>query len=294
MTDRGLSLRQACRAVDLPLSSYYYRPREKEGDAVIGDKLMGYARRHQSWGFWMIFDNLRMHGYEWNHKRIYRIYKEMGLHMRQRPKERLPRREKEPIVQPLFPNLSWSMDFMHDGLIGGKQMRSFNVIDDFNRESLNITLDTSISSQRVIRELEWLIEWRGEPERIRVDNGPEFIAEALKKWCRDHGIDLIFIQPGKPAQNALIERFNRTFREEVLDLFLFRDLEEARRVAEAWIWIYNNERPHQGLGGLTPVQFMLKYGDRHRPSHKQGPITTFQHDSNNDWESIISSVAEMG
>jgi putative transposase len=292
MTDRGLSLRQACEAVDLPFSSYYYRPREKEGDPPIRDKLMEYARLHQRWGFWTVYNNLRSKGHKWNHKRVHRIYKEIGLNMRQKPKKRLPRRKRDPIVQPLFPNLSWSMDFMHDSLVGGKQIRSLNVIDDFNRESLNITLDTSISSERVVRELDRLIEWRGKPERLRMDNGPEFLADVLRKWCERHGIELVFIQPGKPAQNALIERFNRTFREEVLDLFLFWDLDEARRVGEAWMWIYNNERPHQGLGGLTPVQFMLKYGDRHKPSHKEGPITTFQHDDNNDWESIILSVSE--
>lgn len=292
MTDHGLSLRQACEAVDLHPSSYYYRPVAKEGDPPVREKLDEFARLHQRWGFWKIFGTLRNDGHEWNHKRVHRIYVDMGLNLRQKPKKRIPSREKEAIVQPLYPNLNWSMDFMHDGLIGGKQMRSFNVIDDFNREALNITLDTSISAERVIRELEQLIEWRGKPERLRVDNGPEFIANVLQNWCDDHGIELVFIQPGKPSQNALIERFNRTYREEVLDLFLFRNLDQARRITEAWIWEYNNRRPHDGLGGHPPVAFMLKYGHRHGPPSKKGPMTTFQHDNDNDWESIILSVTD--
>ena len=130
-------------------------------------------------------------------------------------------RIKEPLLQPLLPNVTWSMDFVHDGLINGRPFRSFNVIDDFNREALNITLDTSLTSQRVIRELEKLIDWRGKPEKLRVDNGPEFIAQALENWALENNIELKFIQKGKPHQNGYIERFNRSYREEVLDAFAF-------------------------------------------------------------------------
>src|SRR5690606_31928618 len=134
------------------------------------------------------------------------------------------------------------------------------VIDDFSREALSITVDTSLPAQRVIRELEKLLEWRGKPEKIRSDNGPEFVAEAMRGWCEQNNIQWEFIQPGKPTQNSLIERFNRTFRQDVLDSYMFDSLPEIRKYAEAWAWMYHNERPHSSLGQLTPTEFLLKYG----------------------------------
>jgi putative transposase len=152
------------------------------------------------------------------------------------------------------------MDFMHDTLENGKKVRSLNVMDDFNREVLQLSIDTSLPSAKVIARLEELTEWRGKPEKIRVDNGPEFIAEKLKSWCAFQGIELHFIQPGKPTQNSLIERFNRTFRTDFLDVYLFENLVQMRNYAEIWMWKYNNERPHSALQYLTPRDFLLKYG----------------------------------
>ena len=154
--------------------------------------------------------------------------------------------------------MHWSMDFMSDSLFVGRPFRSFHVIDDFNREALNITLDRSLPSVRVIRELEQLIEWRGKPEQIRVDNGPEFIAAKMSAWCKKKEIDLIFIEKGKPSQNAYVERFNRTYRQEVLDAWAFDSLSQARKLTQAWMWIYNNERPHSSLGHMPPVKFLEK------------------------------------
>ena len=149
---------------------------------------------------------------------------------------------------------------MHDTLENGKKVRSLNVMDDFNREVLQLSIDTSLPSAKVIARLEELTEWRGKPEKIRVDNGPEFIAEKLKSWCAFQGIELHFIQPGKPTQNSLIERFNRTFRTDFLDVYLFENLVQMRNYAEIWMWKYNNERPHSALQYLTPRDFLLKYG----------------------------------
>lgn len=128
------------------------------------------------------------------------------------------------------------MDFMHDGLINGKSFRSFNVIDDFNREVLNITIDTSLTSLRIIRELNKLIEWRGKPVRLRMDNGPEYVSQAMEDWAESNEIALTFIQPGKPHQNGYIERFNRTYRQEVLDNYAFENLSQARIMTQAWMW----------------------------------------------------------
>jgi putative transposase len=121
-------------------------------------------------------------------------------------------RVKLPLLQPLHPNMIWNMDFMSDSLMQGRPFRCFNVIDDYKREALHITLDTSITSTRVICELTELVEWRGKPEQIRVDNGPEFVAHAMGQWCEDN-IDLVYIHKGKPSQNACMELFNRTYRE---------------------------------------------------------------------------------
>lgn len=156
---------------------------------------------------------IRNAGILWNHKRISRVYKLMGLNKRKRNKKRIPARVQEPLMVPLVPNETWSMDFMQDRLVNGRKFRVLNVIDDFNRESLIIESYFSITANRVIKILEKLIIEKGKPRRIRVDNGPEFIALFLEEWCKSKGIALKFIQPGKPMQNAYVERFNRSYRQ---------------------------------------------------------------------------------
>ena len=198
----------------------------------------------------------------------------MKLNLRNKRKKRLPARIKQPLVRPIYPNVTWSMDFMHDSLENGKRIRTLNIIDDFNREILNITIDTSLPSAKVISQLAQLIEWRGKPEKIRVDNGPEFIAEKMKDYCNKNHIELGFIQAGKPTQNSLIERFNRTFRTEFLNVYLFENLKQMRNYAEIWMWIYNNERPHSSLQYLTPRDFLLKYGKLNQNNANEFP--TFQ------------------
>jgi len=198
----------------------------------------------------------------------------MKLDLRSKRKRRLPARVKEPLLRPVYPNVTWSMDFMHDTLESGKSVRSLNIIDDFNREILNITIDTSLPSSRVVSQLEQLIEWRGKPDKIRVDNGPEFIAKKLKDWCEKKDINLHYIQPGKPTQNSLVERFNRTFRTEFLNVYLFENIKQMRNYSEIWMWMYNNERPHSALQYLTPRDFLLKYGKLNQNNANEFP--TFQ------------------
>lgn len=238
----------------------YYKKRTDSQDDLIREELRLLAEQEQTWGFWLMRHRLKNMGFWWNHKRIYRIYTSMKLNLRSKRKKRLPARVKEPLLRPIYPNVTWSMDFMHDTLENGKKVRSLNVMDDFNREILQLSIDMSLPSAKVIARLEELIEWRGKPEKIRVDNGPEFIAEKLKNWCSFHEIELHFIQPGKPTQNSLIERFNRTFRTDFLDVYLFENLVQMRNYAEIWMWKYNNERPHSALQYLTPRDFLLKYG----------------------------------
>lgn len=204
---------------------------------------------------------LRENDHQWNHKRVYRIYGEMRLKHRRKHKKRLPARAKEVLLQPLAPNYSWSMDFMADSLVNGRRFRVLNIIDDFNREVLSMTIDTSIRSQRVVRELSNLVQWRGRPESIRVDNGPEFIAGHMKNWSEEYGVRLQFIQPGSPMQNAFVERFNRTYREAVLNRYLFENLTQVKVLSQEWMWRYNHERPHDSLGYKSPRRFLSERSD---------------------------------
>jgi putative transposase len=181
----------------------------------------------------------------------------LKLNFPRRGKRRLPDRIREPLEVPLQANHTWSADFMADALWSGRRFRTFNVNDDFNRESLRIEVDTSLPSQRVIRALDELVELRGAPRRLRLDYGPEFISAALRQWAQQHRVELVHIQPGKPTQNAYIERFNRTFRTEVLDRYVFTTLDEVRRMAEDWRHRYNHDRPHRSLGGLSPVRYAM-------------------------------------
>lgn len=158
----------------------------------------------------------------------------------------------------MVPNQVWSADFMSDALYGGVRFRTLNVIDDFNREALAIEIDTSLTSTRLIRVLGQLKEERGLPDVLRVDNGPEFLGEAFTEWCRTEGIFIDYIEPGKPNQNAYIERFNRSYRNEVLDVWLFRNLDEAREITWRWMLAYNEERDHDGLGGLAPAEVLYR------------------------------------
>jgi len=145
---------------------------------------------------------------------------------------------------------------MSDSLSDGRHLRIFNVMDDYNREGLAIDVDLSLPSERVIRSLAQIIEWRGKPQALRLDNGPEYIAQSLIDWANEHQITLLYIQPGKPTQNAYIERFNRTVRYEWLDLHLFESVAQAQQLATNWLWTYNNERPHTAIGGIPPRQLL--------------------------------------
>jgi len=180
----------------------------------------------------------------------------LKLNIRRKPKRRIPERVKEPLLIPDGMNKSWSMDFMSDSLVDGRRFRLLNVMDDYNRESLAIEVDTSLPTLRVIRVLERLVVHRGKPESIRMDNGPEFISEKLKVWCEERCIRLLFIQPGKPVQNAFIERKNGSMRKELLDAYLFFTLDEVRMLAEEWRLDYNHERPHASLGFVPPAEYI--------------------------------------
>ncbi len=147
------------------------------------------------------------------------------------------------------------MDFMSDTLYHDRRFRTLNILDEGVREALEIVIDTSIPDRRVVRTLDQLVEWRGRPDAIRVDNGPEYLSQVFADWCRNNRVTLNYIQPGKPNQNAYIERFNRTFRHEVLDAYVFESLRQVREITRQWITEYNEERPHDSLGRIPPAVF---------------------------------------
>jgi putative transposase len=252
--DQQCSISKACKMVQLPRSSYQYKKKPKD-DSEIQDALTEVVSKHPAIGFWQSYHRLRNRGKKWNHKRVRRIYTEMKLNVRRRAKKRLPARVKQPLVIPGAPNQTWSIDFMSDALVDGRKFRLFNVPDDYNRESLAIEVDTSLPSLRVQRVLNNLINQRGKPINIRVDNGPEFISHTLQQWCEDNNINLQFIQPGKPMQNAYIERKNGSIRRELLNTYIFYSLAEVRIMTEEWRYDYNHERPHKALGYLSPVRY---------------------------------------
>lgn len=237
--------------MDLSRSVYHYR--SCRDDRAVIDKLQVMAEKRPTEGFWKMYYRIRKEGLVWNHKRIHRVYKFLKFNIKRKGKRRLPARILQPLEAVQKINMSWSMDFMTDSLLSGRKFRTLNLMDDFNREALAIEVDTSLPAERVIRVLEQVTGWRGKPTRIRVDNGPEFISTALGLWCEGNQINLQFIQPGKPTQNAYIERFNGSFRRDVLDAYLFEDTSQIRTLAEEWMEDYNNHRPHDALNGRSPV-----------------------------------------
>jgi putative transposase len=210
-----ISKQKACKIFTLARSLYYRKPK-KSDDYRIKMLLLKLARKYIRWGFGKMYAAIKNSGYTWNHKRIRRVYCEMRLNLRKKPKKRLPNRSKQILLQPLNANYCWSIDFMSDALVSGQKLRIFNVIDDFNREGLGILVGTSMPSKKITDYLDCIAEHRSYPEIIRCDNGPELISKDFLKWAQKHRTIIQHIEPGKPSQNAFIERFNRTYREEVL------------------------------------------------------------------------------
>ncbi len=253
-----MSERQACEVIDISRTVYRYEPLPSR-DLEISELLTDLAAKHPEMGFGKFFGMLRRSGRTWNHKRVHRIYCGLKLNKRRKHKRRLPARNPRPLAVPDFANECRSADFMSDALWNGRRFRTFNLVDDFNREALNIEIDLSLGSQRVVRALDQVAEWRGFPNRLRFDNGPEFTGIAVANWAEQNGVELEFIEPGKPMQNGFVERFNRTYREAVLDMYIFEDLDQVRKQTDDWLQIYNHSRPHDSLGGMPPSEYLTKH-----------------------------------
>ena len=240
--------------MSLHRSLWYYK--STRDDSEIHEALSKLADQLPHRGFDTYYGRLKAQGVPWGRTRLLRVYRQMNLQHRRKRKRRLPARVREPLAQPIGRNLCWSMDFMHDVTMSGRSFRVLNIMDDYNREAIAVDASYGYPADRVVRLLERITSFRGKPQAIRVDNGTEFTSKAFTGWCNEQNIRIKFTQPGKPTQNAYIERFNRLFREDVLDAYLFEDLRQVKRLAEEWRIDYNKYHPHKALMGKSPLQFL--------------------------------------
>ena len=254
MTERDFGVTRACGLMGISRSLYRYRSRRPDS-APLRARIEEIAAIKRRYGYRRVYVRLRREGWEVNRKRVYRLYREAGLAVRRRKRKRIGLFERKPLPKPTAANVSWSMDFVADGLIGGRRLRCLTIVDNCTRECLAIEVDTSITGLRVQGVLDRLADTRGLPKSITVDNGPEFDGQVLDKWAYRSSVQLSFIRPGKPNENAYIESFNGKFRDECLNEHWFISLAHARSIIEAWRIEYNTERPHSSLGNRTPHEF---------------------------------------
>jgi putative transposase len=253
MAEQSMSERRACKLLEMDRSSYRYEP-QADKDGKVRAELVELARQKPRFGYRRLGVLLEKRGHKLNHKRLCRIYREEHLAVR--------RLKRKHVVRPVtrLANLSkadqeWSMDFVADGLATGRALRIFTLVDSFTRECLALEVDSCLSSGRITRVLDWVMEQRGAPEAIRCDNGPEFTSRHFLAWCEEHHIRAVHIQPGRPMQNGYVESFNGRFRDECLNANWFQTINDARQKIESWRQEYNHERPHSSLGYRAPQEF---------------------------------------
>ena len=250
------SERSACKLLQMDRSSYRYQPGPDRNEK-LREALTEVAREKPRYGYRRLHVLLVRRGWLVNLKRLYRLYREENLAVRRLRRKRLIR-PAAPLAQYQRANEEWSLDFVMDGLATGRALRVLTMVDSYTRECLAIEVDSCLSSRRVTRVLEWIIEQRGVPERLRCDNGPEFTSRHFLSWCEERRIQLLHIQPGKPMQNGRVESFNGRLRDECLNANWFQSVEQAKQRIEDWREEYNRERPHSSLGYLTPVEFAAR------------------------------------
>ena len=247
-------MRTVARWLGINRKLFGYQPRRRD-DAELKMQLQEVTQKHHRYGLPRVIQVLRKQGISDNHKRIARVYRELGLQVRKRIRRKLKVDRSAPLARATVANQRWSLDFVSDSLRWGRKFRTLNIIDDYTRENLHIEVDFGIPGQRVVRVLDQIAALRGYPDTIVLDNGPELRSEAMRAWATNHHVRLAFIQPGKPQQNAFIESFNGRFRDECLNEHSFRTLQEAKTIIHAWREQYNTQRPHSALAGQTPSEF---------------------------------------
>jgi len=264
MTEHCFGITRACGLASISRSLYRYVRRQADGD--LRQRIEDIAALKRRYGYRRVYVRLRREGWMVNRKRVYRLYRELGLAVRRRKRKRIGMVERRPLPKPSAVNQSWSMDFVSDGLADGRRLRCLTIVDDCTRECLAIEVDTSITGTRVKAVMERLADTRGLPRSITVDHGPEFEGQVLDAWAYAANVQLAFIRPGKPNENAYIESFNGKFRDECLNEHWFVTMAHARRIIEAWRIEYNTERTHSSLDNLTPEEFAMKLSKQSQQS----------------------------
>ena len=252
-----VSQRRACSILDADRSSVRYRS-VRPDDAELRKAMKAVAAERRRFGYRRVHVMLEREGSQLNQKKLRRLYREEKLQVKKRGGRKRALGTRRPMLVPERPNERWSLDFVSDAFTDGRRFRVLCIVDDFSRECLALVADTSLSGLRVTRELAALIARRGRPRTIVSDNGTELTSMAVLRWCQETRVEWHYIAPGKPMQNAFVESFNGSFRDELLNETLFSTLAEARTKITEWKEDYNRHRPHSSLGNLTPLEFALK------------------------------------
>lgn len=253
----AISQRRACRLVGLSRSVLSYRSHQQQADLRLQERMRELAAERKRFGYRRLHVMLRREGHVINHKKVYRLYCEADLTVRRRKRRRGLAVARQPLELPQYANQVWSMDFVMDSLANGRRLKILTVVDDFTKEAVLIEPAHSLTGDDVAELLDRVAQFRGYPQAIRTDQGPEFTCKAFDQWAYHHGVTARLIQPGKPTQNAYIESFNGKLRDECLNEHWFRTLHQARTLIAAWRRDYNEQRPHSSLGYLSPAQFAM-------------------------------------
>jgi len=254
MQTKGLTERRGLAIAGMSASSLRYEPRPDRNGALRA-RIVALAQRYRRYGVGMIHLKLRQVGELVNYKRVERLYRLEKLHIRRRRRKKIPVADRQPLVRPGRANEVWSMDFVFDRVASGRTLKCLVITDDATHEAVAIVPEHTIGGDHLTRILDGICSQRGKPVVIRSDNGPEFTGKAMLTWAHRHGIALRLIEPGKPNQNAYVESFNGRLRDECLNEHWFMSVAHARAVIETWRREYNEERPKESLGGLTPAQY---------------------------------------
>ncbi len=251
--------------VKLPRSTGRYRPRAKADESALRAEIRTLAAVENSYGYRRITAALKRHGHQVNAKRIQRIWQEEGLQV---PRRKVVKRRAGPLgevkLKATKPNQVWSYDFIEDRTERGQRIRILGIVDEYTRECLALYSNRSVPAAAVVAQLEWLMIWRGMPDHVRSDNGPEFIAKKVRHWLREHACDTIFITPGSPWENPYIESFFDKLRGEYLNQTLFPSIQEAQSLLESWRQYYNEDRLHSPLSYQTPLEFATQFDSSKR------------------------------
>ena len=277
-----VSERRACQVISQPRMTQRYKTKQPDKDKALTAEIRRLAKKHKRYGYRMITAKLRQDNWNVNHKRVQRIWQKEGLQVPYRRKFKKAKGNSEnscAVKKAEYPNHVWTYDFMSDQTEDGRSLKLLTVLDEFTRESPAIEIGRSIRAKDVIAVLEHLFMIRGAPKYIRSDNGPEFIADSIKKWLQRKDVETLYIELGSPWENGYIESFNGRLRDEILNRDVFYSVKEAKVLVEDWWLEYNNHRPHSGLGYMTPAGFAASCIASASPTAQLQQYTTGQVDN---------------